>query len=223
MQKLGVHPKPAASQALHFARDLLGANAAAYYDVDNDLNPRGFVLSDIPFEFHLRYMHRMGRFDPLHPKHATARQTARLQDEFEHNLTAETATYRSFTSQFGITDMVELFFRRDDRIVAGMSLMWDIRCKVSDGTMQMARKIHNYLEFNLAPGADSSLDDATRYRLTARELEVARLLRCGRTNREIGDCLHISVATVKSHLSHIFEKLGVETRSAAVAMMSRLR
>ena len=62
-----------------------------------------------------------------------------------------------------------------------------------------------------------------RYGLTARELEVVGLLCCGRTNREIGECLHISRATVKTHLIHIFQKLGVETRSAAVAMMSRLR
>jgi DNA-binding CsgD family transcriptional regulator len=223
MLKLGGHPKSAASHALHFAKDLLGANAAAYYDVDDDLNPTGFLLSDVPIEFHLGYLHRMGRFDPLHPKHAAARQTARLHDEFEHNLTAETAAYRSFASQSGITDMVELFFRRQDRIVAGISLVWSGRCKIPDSTMHVARKIHDYLEFNLAGGADSSIDEAMRYGLTARELEVVALLCYGRTNREIGECLHISRATVKTHLIHIFQKLGVETRSAAVAMMSRLR
>lgn len=223
MLKLGVHPKPAASRALRFAKDLLGANAAAYYDVNDDLNPTGFVLSDVPIEFHLQYIDRMGRFDPLHPKHAAARQIARLQDEFEHNLTAETATYRSFASQFGITDMVELFFRRHDRIVAGISLVWGGRRKVPGGTMHMAGKIHDYLEFNVAGGADRSVDEATRCGLTARELEVLKLLCCGRTNREIGECLHIGLATVKTHLTHIFEKLGVETRSAAVGMMSRLR
>ncbi|WP_236000622.1 helix-turn-helix transcriptional regulator, partial [Bradyrhizobium uaiense] len=41
------------------------------------------------------------------------------------------------------------------------------------------------------------------------------------TNREIGECLSIGLATVKTHLIHIFEKLGVETRSAVVALMSR--
>jgi DNA-binding NarL/FixJ family response regulator len=223
MLKLGIHPKPAAGRALHFAKDLLGANAAAYYDVDDDLNPSGFLLSDVPIEFHLQYINRMGRFDPLHPKHAAARQTARLQDEFEHNLTAETAIYRSFASQFGITDMVELFFRRHNRIVAGISLAWAGHCKLADGTMDLARNIHSYLEFNVAGGADGPLGEGTGYRLTARELEVVELLCCGRTNREIAGCLHISLATVKTHLVHIFEKLGVETRSAAVAKLSRLR
>ncbi len=41
-------------------------------------------------------------------------------------------------------------------------------------------------------------------------MEVVELLCCGRTNREIGECLNIGLATVKTHLIHIFEKLGVE-------------
>jgi ATP/maltotriose-dependent transcriptional regulator MalT len=60
-----------------------------------------------------------------------------------------------------------------------------------------------------------------RYGLTSRELDVVKLLCCGRTNREISECLKIGSATVKTHLIHIFEKLGVETRSAVVALMSR--
>ena len=39
----------------------------------------------------------------------------------------------------------------------------------------------------------------------------------GRTNREIGRSLFLSEATVKSHLVHIFTKLGVGSRTAAVA------
>ena len=52
-------------------------------------------------------------------------------------------------------------------------------------------------------------------------MDVVQLVCCGRTNREIGECLKIGQATVKTHLIHIFEKLGVETRSAVVALISR--
>ena len=53
--------------------------------------------------------------------------------------------------------------------------------------------------------------------LTARELEVLQLLAFGHTNKDIAEQLFISPDTVKTHLEHIFEKLGISDRTAAVA------
>lgn len=52
--------------------------------------------------------------------------------------------------------------------------------------------------------------------LSAREIEVLQLVARGLGNREIGKSLHISTATVKTHLIHIYDKLGVSDRTAAV-------
>ncbi|HEV2550846.1 MAG TPA: LuxR C-terminal-related transcriptional regulator [Stellaceae bacterium] len=51
--------------------------------------------------------------------------------------------------------------------------------------------------------------------LTRREREVLAILAAGKTNEDIGAALMISPRTVQKHLEHIFEKLGVETRTAA--------
>ncbi len=56
--------------------------------------------------------------------------------------------------------------------------------------------------------------------LTPRETEVLSWVAKGKTNRDIGDILQLSPRTVNKHLEHIFEKLGVETRSAAAALAS---
>ena len=53
--------------------------------------------------------------------------------------------------------------------------------------------------------------------LTGREVEVLGLLATGKTNREIADALVISEKTVARHVSNIFVKLGVNSRSAATA------
>lgn len=56
-----------------------------------------------------------------------------------------------------------------------------------------------------------------RMSLTPRELEVLSLVAGGSSNREIGQELMLSEATVKSHLVHIYDKLGVRSRTSAVA------
>jgi DNA-binding NarL/FixJ family response regulator len=53
--------------------------------------------------------------------------------------------------------------------------------------------------------------------LSPREVEVLRLLARGMTNREIAETLVISERTAINHVSHIFDKLGVENRAAATA------
>ncbi|MEV4364308.1 response regulator [Nonomuraea sp. NPDC004186] len=57
--------------------------------------------------------------------------------------------------------------------------------------------------------------------LSARELEVLQLIADGATNREVATRLFISEATVKSHVLHIYTKLGVNDRAAAVAVAFR--
>ena len=51
--------------------------------------------------------------------------------------------------------------------------------------------------------------------LTARELDVLRLIVSGNSNKEIGEGLHISEATVKTHINNILSKLGVTDRTQA--------
>jgi DNA-binding NarL/FixJ family response regulator len=57
---------------------------------------------------------------------------------------------------------------------------------------------------------------STAERLTARELEVLELVADGRTNNGIALRLHISEATVKTHLLRVFNKLGVNNRTEAI-------
>ena len=59
--------------------------------------------------------------------------------------------------------------------------------------------------------------------LTKQELRVLSWVSLGRTNREIGEILGVSARTVQKHLERIFQKLGVESRTAAAARMWELR
>jgi LuxR family transcriptional regulator, maltose regulon positive regulatory protein len=58
--------------------------------------------------------------------------------------------------------------------------------------------------------------------LTARELEVLQLLAAGASNRVIAEQLVVTLETVKKHLSHLFDKLGVANRTQAVGRARQL-
>ncbi|MCB5991194.1 response regulator [Janibacter melonis] len=75
-------------------------------------------------------------------------------------------------------------------------------------------------ESALAPAVASRLMArmrAPRVSLSAREIEVLALVAEGASNGEIAGRLHITDATVKSHLVHVYSKLGVTSRTAAVS------
>jgi DNA-binding NarL/FixJ family response regulator len=74
----------------------------------------------------------------------------------------------------------------------------------------------------LTPAVATRLMDFVRLpakeQLSAREIEVLQLVATGHGNKQIGQLLHISEATVKTHLIHIYGKLGVNDRTAAVTV-----
>lgn len=73
----------------------------------------------------------------------------------------------------------------------------------------------------LAPGVAATLAERIsnpEEALSEREIEILQALASGATNRELAAQLFISLATVKTHLIHIFRKLDVDTRTAAVTV-----
>jgi two-component system, NarL family, response regulator len=57
--------------------------------------------------------------------------------------------------------------------------------------------------------------------LTEREREIMQLVVTGKSNKEIGSCLNVTEGTVKVHMNHIFAKLGVDGRVAAVKVATQ--
>ena len=65
--------------------------------------------------------------------------------------------------------------------------------------------------------------ERTAQTLTERELEILQMLAFGYTNKEIAGRLFVSPDTVKTHLEHVYQKLGASDRTAAVAEAMRRR
>jgi DNA-binding NarL/FixJ family response regulator len=82
--------------------------------------------------------------------------------------------------------------------------------------LDAARKLFKRLNVE-APLARVTEPSGPAGPLSERELQVLHLLAAGKTNRAIAEDLFISEKTVARHVSNIFDKLGVSSRSAATA------
>jgi NarL family two-component system response regulator LiaR len=80
----------------------------------------------------------------------------------------------------------------------------------------VARKVINYFARHTDKRHADDYDKSGTDHLTDREMEVLKLAAKGMTNREIATALTISTRTVQVHLSNVFSKLGVGSRTEAV-------
>lgn len=92
---------------------------------------------------------------------------------------------------------------------------------------EVATSFFRFFKVNLGrlssiPGKSQLTSQDGKIKLTAREYEVLQLLIEGASNRQISEKLYITVATVKAHLTSIFEKFDVSSRTQAIVKAFKL-
>jgi DNA-binding NarL/FixJ family response regulator len=119
-------------------------------------------------------------------------------------------------------------------VIAGIDREWEIRSALERGVhgyllagcsleelVEGVRAVHRGARY-LSPRAATRLAESISLdTLTLREEEVLRLVVDGLCNKAIGRLLGIAVGTVKSHLKSTFDKLNVESRTQAIAVVER--
>lgn len=89
--------------------------------------------------------------------------------------------------------------------------------KVLDGERVVSPSLLPSLVGIVKTGGEAPAAESSGVTLTSKELEVLRRLAEGRSNKEIAEAVFITQATVKTHLAHIYAKLGVSGRHEALA------
>jgi DNA-binding CsgD family transcriptional regulator len=108
---------------------------------------------------------------------------------------------------------------------AGFSAAWEAgRALTLDQAASEALAVAEAIRDDLArrKPAVAEIEPGEKFGLTARELEVWRLIAEGRSNQEVADALFISPRTAQTHTTHLLAKLGVTSRNAATALAHRL-
>lgn len=147
------------------------------------------------------------------PRLTGAEATARLAEELPEVRVLVLTTYESDDDILGAIESGAsgylLKAAPQEEIVAGIR-------SVADGHTVLAPSIAATLVTRMRTTADE------RPQLSPRELEVLRLVAAGGSNPAIAKSLFIGEATVKTHLLHAFEKLGVSDRTRAVTLALEL-
>ncbi|MFZ6993445.1 response regulator transcription factor [Curtobacterium sp. RRHDQ66] len=154
-----------------------------------------------------------------------------LMDLRMPGIDGDAATAQILAADPGIRVLILTTYESDDQILAaieagatGYLLKAAPESEILAGVRATARG-----ETALAPSAAAALvrratgTVPTGPSLTPRELDVLRLVAQGQSNPAIGRALFLSETTVKTHLGHVFEKLGVNDRTRAVTRAMELR
>ena len=154
-----------------------------------------------------------------------------LMDLRMPGIDGDAATAQILAAEPGIRVLILTTYESDDQILAaieagatGYLLKAAPESEILAGVRATARG-----QTALAPSAAAALVRRatgavpTGPSLTPRELDVLRLVAQGQSNPAIGRALFLSETTVKTHLGHVFEKLGVSDRTRAVTRAMELR
>jgi DNA-binding NarL/FixJ family response regulator len=95
--------------------------------------------------------------------------------------------------------------------------------KVAAGESSCPPRVSAILLRRLSALASQRQPPVRELALTAREIQILRMLELGRSNRDIAAQLAIAVHTVKNHVHSLLTKLGVSTRAEAAAVSRTIR
>jgi DNA-binding CsgD family transcriptional regulator len=211
---------------------LVGSDLTTFSVCDLDAAHRS-VVTDQPgaiapgelevFDRHL-FKHPLVRAHGRNP----AAMTARINDLQSESVFRRTPLYNEYYRAIRIDYVMAIPIHVDNRFLVGFVLNRSHR-RFSDRDRELAEIVRPHLanlyclsiaiERRRRLRADASFERSGGL-LTPREREVLDWVAAGKTNRDIAAILGASPRTVEKHLERIYEKLGVETRTAAVMRIS---
>lgn len=205
---------------------LVRPSATVFYLIGSNHEPSAFELFGLAESMHQAYLRRYCRIDPMHPSRCTspAERVQTLDSALPSSFRATSAYWRDFLQPHEVVDVMEIWMRAQDRLVAGFSLLRMAPGQpFSEDEVERVRAVQPLLELALVSKGlgerTLKLPFAPDVQLTQREQQIARLVSDGLSNKEIGKQLALAQPTVKTHLLHIFRKLGVSSRTELVATL----
>ncbi|ODC02278.1 hypothetical protein BFW38_00715 [Terasakiispira papahanaumokuakeensis] len=218
-------PKDLGTYCLNAFTRAVPASLAAFYHIDGGLSACNFQLYGGFDQMHNCYLRRYRHLDPLQPIYCQrlGRQVISLRDAQALQSRQHNEGYQHFLSQYDVVDVTEVLLYTYNRPVLGISLLRKSRFgRFSAHELDTLQSLQEMLQlavsqraFELAPAPTEPIPAA----LTERETQLVPLLRQGLSNKAIARELGIAPSTVKTHLDHLYRKLGVNNRTELIGRL----
>jgi DNA-binding CsgD family transcriptional regulator len=220
------------AHALRLVAAVVPAAVAVFFTVSRRLEiGHGVYLVDAPGRSRAprdwaEQVARPDAGDPFPPRRMAERSAAVVAAaEVTDPAALAASPYGRFLRRHGLGDQVAVYLRAAGAIVGGIVLIRDQDAQPFGAPeLALMRRLQPLLEHVYVQAREPALAGDGRQALlmaslTSREAEVAQLVGGGSTNAEIARALYMSLATVKTHLSQIYAKLGVRNRTQLAILL----
>ncbi len=218
------------SQLISFGSSICNAESAVFFWVDDDFEVVDPVTTVLPFDFMDTYYLRARACDPITVQRIfeDGRNLAMLCADRDRFPGWAGSSYRQHLDSLDLSDEVDMIFLHEGRPTACLSLYRRVGEPPFASDLLDWENLRRYFQITIKAHwrvreKKAAHQLISRYDLKRREMEVLRLVGYGKANAEIASVLDISVSTVKTHIINIFNKMGVESRSAAASRVSALQ
>ncbi|MCZ6831140.1 MAG: LuxR C-terminal-related transcriptional regulator [Gammaproteobacteria bacterium] len=208
-------------ESLNLVASLLPLSSSAFYLVGADMRHRGVVLRNLEAEAERNYVENFLHLDPLNPalfEHSGERVVC-IGELMNTAELLRSEYYTGFMQPLNHRHVADMFFRRDGSIVAVLSMLRDATMgQFKKEELGLLRNLQPFLEYTLntvyLPRRHRQRQDVSQtYALTEREVDVVELIVAGASNKIIARELGLSLATVKTHIQHVFQKMEISSRT----------
>tara|TARA_R110002110_G_scaffold406421_1_gene626560 strand:- start:409977 stop:410687 length:711 start_codon:yes stop_codon:yes gene_type:complete len=212
-------------ESLNLIDSLFEMSSLAFYLVGPDMRHRGVVLHNVEAEVERAYASSFRDIDPLNPaKFAhTQDRVVCIDEQVSEAELLRSDYYRGFMLPNDHRHVADMLFRNDGEIIAVLTML-RAASKGPFTAQELAhlRTLQPFLEYTLNSvylprRIEQRRGAQERFGLTDREVDVLELIVAGAKNKEIARELGLSLATVKTHIQHLFHKAEVSSRTALSA------
>lgn len=216
-------------EIINLMRNLLDVSAVRFALVKPQIHIKGYVSYNVAKETEEIYQARYAHMDPMHPSRFKDSDITVICSDtmMPENEWRESTFYKEYMAPHNFNHDTDVFFRQNGEIIAVLTLCRDDNLGAfHKKELEQLRHLQPFMEYALnkiyQPKRFSERElFSKRYSLTERELDVVEVVMAGADTKTMANELNLSMATVKTHLQHIFEKVRVHSTKELIAVLFR--